>query len=404
MLYEIFLASLAAQVMPDVGSSVVALAPDIARVAPYTGGIIARGAWEETAQEEVIWYARDDKSRLTAINNGGAAYTNATTALVVDDSKVFGVGSVVECRATGEFLLVTAIDDATNTITVRRGHGAGGGGGAAAHANSVADDAVLEHIGVAAAPGGDKLPERWLADSQRTNICQFFREQANEDGRKKATKLLVADSYFAGQIAARTRKFYIDLEMSSLFGVYSKTATDANGKRVTTQRGVANSANQVTIGGTMNMATWNGHTRTVFATGSEERVGYFGIEALDYVLALYGGKDWREESGDKVGKVVRTITCQGGIIHCVPHLGFKGSRAKDFLLLDMLGAQHKLRNMGAGRFTDITGNEFDGKIQLVKNRQLPSEDLNSVEIMADCCVEGGEQSFNYYFKNLTGNA
>lgn len=405
MLYETYVASLAKKVMPDVGSQSVALMPEIRSVAPYVSGMVARGQFKVTAQEEYTWYARDLKPRLTQINNGGGAYTNATTALVVDDSTVVPVRGVIECRATGERLLCISKDDGTNTITVRRGVGAGGGGGAAAHADSVADDAVLEVIGVASADGADKAPEQWLPDSERNNICQIFRGTVDESGRKKATKLLVSDDDFAALLELQTKRLYTLMEMAFLFGVYSKTVTDANGQRVTLTRGMATDANVVAVNGNITNALWKGHMRNVFSGGgSDERVAFFGLESMDYVLNLFEAQKWRNASDMAVGSVVQTINYQNGILHLVPHKGFKGSRAKDLLLADMVGAQHFIRHMGDGRFNDNKGNKLDGKIQVLMDRQGPSEDRSTAEVACDVGAHPGEKTFNWYFKNISGNA
>ncbi len=406
-LYNVFQSSGSGhELVPDVSSDVIAKFPEVRRAAPLIAALMAMNAWAVTDQPKFTWQSVDLRARTTQINNGGAAYTNATTDLVVDDASVFEKYCVILCEATGEYLYCTAVNLGTNTVTVKRAHGnAGGGGGAAAAAGSVADDAVLRNIGVAAASGSDKLPEVPLYDAKKENICQFFRKTVSQDGRLAASKTFTPD-WFARQTALKLQELLRDAEHACMFGVYSDTQTDLDGKLVTTMKGIIPSAgNVINVAGNITQVLWNGYMRTVFAAGSEVRYCFGGLEALDYVLALYGSSAARRELDTQAGSVIETIRTQNGILKVVPHLGFTGARAKDLVLVDMDGAMPRLRHMGQNRFkTGPNGAPLDGKFQLLDNRQGTSEDLVTREILADLGLEWGEQSFTTQIKDIRGTA
>lgn len=401
-LYDVFLAAQPHEVLPDVSSATIARYPELKRAAPIIAMMLASGSWAFTAQPKFTWQSVDLRARTTTVNNGGAAYDGTTTAIVVTDSTVFGVGDVVSCEATDEKLYITAINYGTHTITVRRGLGAAAGG-VAAGAGGVANAAVLRNIGPAAPPGGDKLAEVFIADSKRENICQFFRKTVSSDGRLQATQTFTQES-LAKQTALRLEELYRDAELAILLGTYSDDALTAANEKITTTQGFVGKANVIAINGNITKALFNQHCRTIFgAGGSQKRVAFCGLEALDYVLDAYSANRARNESDVQVGSVVRSVITNNGLVDLVPHLGLSGARSKDMLLVDMDGAPPKLRHMGVNRFKG-NGANLDGKFQILDNRQGTSEDKATRELVADFGLEWGEQSFTHYIKNITGAA
>lgn len=406
-LYDVFKAAQAQNLIPDVSADVIALYPEVMRAAPVIARIMQRNGWEETIQPEFTWNAVNLRARTTQINNGGTAYTNATTDLVVDDAAVFDVGSVVLAEATGERMYVTAVNIGSNTITVRRGIGTTGGS-PAAHANSVVNDAVLRNIGVAAPPGGDKLPESFLADASRKNICQFFRKTVVEDGRLRASRKWTPDS-LAAQTQLKYEEMLRDAEHAILFGTYIDAADsvlDASSRKITTTAGIVTKAGiNIAVGGNITDALWKQYMRTVFSVGSQERVMYGGLEAIDWVLKLHGVYDQRDQSSDVAGQQIRVLRTQNGIVRVVPHLGFTGARAQNLLFVDELAAPPRLRHMGANRFKSGPGGAaLDGKMQILDDRQGTSEDLFARELVADFGVEWGEGAFNAHLTGISGVA
>src|SRR5690554_1591058 len=65
------------------------------------------------------WMEDDLGARWDAVNNG-AGYDNAATSIVVDNGNYFSAGDVVKVPRTGEVLIVTAVNNGTNTLTVTR--------------------------------------------------------------------------------------------------------------------------------------------------------------------------------------------------------------------------------------------------------------------------------------------
>lgn len=206
------------------------------------------------------------------INNGGTAYTNATTVLVVDDTSTVLPKDLLRHQATGEILRIVSVDSATQ-ITVARAFGQ-----VAASGSSVADNAVLYKVGTAFEQGSDAPASRTINPTRVMNYTQIFRNSWALPGTME-----VIPAVAGGPIVAESKQecgmFHsTDIEAAFFFG--QQKAATVSGKYVTSMSGIiehvrtlAPAGNTNTAGATTNYAQLEAMLEGVFNTNTDARVG-----------------------------------------------------------------------------------------------------------------------------------
>lgn len=140
-----------------------------------------------------------------AINDNTWVDAAADTQFVVDNASRFRVGDQVRPDASGEILLVTAIDTGTNTLTVVRAYGG-------STASALADNKVLHILGNAALEGDDAAAARFTSRSRKTNYTQIFTSTVEVSGSELAVRQIGVSDEVDYQKQQRLRELLRDLE------------------------------------------------------------------------------------------------------------------------------------------------------------------------------------------------
>lgn len=111
------------------------------------------------------WMEDDLGARWDAVNNG-AGYDDSTTSIVVDNGNYFSVGDVIKVPRTSEVMLVTAVNNSTDTLTVTRGYGV-------TSAAAIVDNDPIVIIGNANEEGSGKREIKTTKEVEVYNYTQL---------------------------------------------------------------------------------------------------------------------------------------------------------------------------------------------------------------------------------------
>lgn len=193
--------------------------------------LLALSAGMESAEAHdpiINWFEEDHLSGRTAISS---FTTNGDgTGIVVPDASFYPAGTVMLNEDTGEYVLVTACNTSTNTLTVTRNMDGQG-------AVTMTTAHHLQRIGTAFEEGSAKPTAVVNLGRVRTNYCQIFRNVWSVTGTAKATE------YYTGSVIAKNRAdcalFHSeDIERALWWG--SKTIGTLNSKPFRTMDGLYN--------------------------------------------------------------------------------------------------------------------------------------------------------------------
>lgn len=331
---------------------------------PFIAQLVAQG-YGRTVAEEYKWFTDGHASRRTQINNGGAAYTSGTTALVVDAESVFYPHCLVLCEATGEIMYCTAVNSSTHTITVVRGLGSV----VAAHANSVADDAYLVNIGAAAGEGAKAEPDRYGAKTENSNYVQTFKQTIEVTDRMQAVATQTTNP-LDHERNKKSEEIMRDIELAFLFGAKG-TATDANGKRVTTTAGIvqAITSHVTNVGGNITRTLLDEFAiEKAFAYGSSQKLFLVGNQLAKHIHALYHSTLRTQTSERAVGMKITDVETAGGTLKMVNHRLLTGAWSQCGIVIDM--PQCEVRQLGdlgkLGAITDKQDVDTENKKEVIK--------------------------------------
>lgn len=391
------------RITPAMAAAIIALSPDAMLRAPVFSMLMKKEA-AVSVQPLVEWKGWGIATRRTQINNGGAAYTNATTTLVVDSSAPFQKNCVIFCVATGERMLCTAVNSGTQ-ITVVRGLGSA----VAAAAGSVADDAVLANVGMAAGEGADSYPERVVNDQNFSNIWQAFRETTKLTGRLLRTQTLTTHP----EEEQRKRKLEIMLdhiEHSIKFGTFDNSGkVDADGNVVTTMRGfheicVTNRFNAGALPSGLITRVWL--EDTVLAQmgnyrGSQRRYMLAGQTAFAAVNRIYMPQAARNQADTRVVSHIKTIETAYGDFDLVRDNSLNSVAPGTLLIADLDDENVKLVVAGKPRNHKLA-HMPDGKLQFLEKRGANGADAETGEWFFEGCVATAGEAQHGIIENIAG--
>lgn len=362
-----------------------------AALADPTGGV-AIPMSTPTANVEVKWFTTDLGTRRMQINNGGAAYDASTTTLVVDSSAPFQPNQLVLCEATGEKIMVLTVPSGTS-ITVKRGYGS-----TAAHANSVANDAWLRVLGIAAGEGGDWIDSRETAKVQANNYCQIVEEAVELSGTMlRSGTLTEQEQAFQREMAFR--RFAENLERLLLFGEKTFDKTDAAGKIARTMGGYyeAINTNVSNIGGGMSLAAFENGLRPAFESNPGIKTIYAGATFVGAIRDLYKDRVRWVAPVQRVGFRVREIETSFGLAQLVYHAGLSGPYAGHAVVLDH--SQTGLRHLEGGTATGE--HPPTGRIQLHQPNRGDGDATKELWF-AELTHQWGDETAHCRFSGVTG--
>lgn len=378
--------------VPDVMDRVVLR--QAANMMPIYAAHVAAGRLRRTSNENFRWEYDAHGTRSTQVNNGGSAYDGTTTAIVVDDSTVFYPNSLALCEATGEVMLVTAVNTGSHTLTVVRGLGTGSGEtGVAAAAGSVANNAYLRCLGPANGESSDTPTPRVSGPSENKNWVQTLRQSYRVSGRLARLDTLTEPERLR-QRAKKLDEIGQDIEHMLLHGAGDGSVTDAGGLKVTTSAGYlrAISTNKDNVAGAMNLNRFFTFSEKAFLRGSKRKWLFAGKTLSTYIHQLYAAKLQTRSGETATGLMITELITPHGVLDMIVHDGLTGAYAPDGVVIDP--AETEIR------FTEKDGNS--GRLNLRENVQNPRSDYTEDEWFFEGGLQWGDEGAHAWLTGVTG--
>jgi hypothetical protein len=168
---------------------------------------LSSGMPKEAAGDTSFSWTED--SHISGNTTATGAQTNVATSLNFGDTNIWTPNTVIMNQTTGEYMLITAVNSATNVTVVR---GIGGTTGTA-----IGNLDVFQSIGTAFEEGGGRPSAITQKGESRVNYVQIFKNGWAVTGTTKAVK------YLTGSQLAYNRSMALgyhveDLERAFLFG------------------------------------------------------------------------------------------------------------------------------------------------------------------------------------------
>jgi len=316
---------------------------------------------------EFNWMEQDPGNRWDAINNS-AGYDNSATVWTVDNAGYFRVGDIVQVPSTTEVVLVTAVDDTENTITVIRGWG----GSTTA---SLKDDEPLVILGNANEEGAKLREIKTTEPVKKTNYTQILRTPVG------VTNTLAATSTYGPKAMAYYRHLdginhAIDMERTMWLGKKGKDIH--NGKPRRTTGGILeflteNVLDVSAIGGLTEQA-FTEWLEDVFRYGSSEKI-LFACGRLCTIIDLWAQNKLKTVPGERTyGVKVKEYVSSHGTLYIVKHKLFEGP---------VYGGMGVILDMNNVAYCPLKGRDT----KLLTARQDPDEDAVKDEYITEFGVE-----------------
>lgn len=354
---------------------------DVAKIAFFARGLQPK----PVTDPKFRWFEQDLPQQYLTVNNTGG-YNNTATSIVVDDSSPAKVGSVLKAIATGEQLLVTANNTATNTLTVVRGWGT-------TTASSIADDAYLMIIGDANREGAS-LPEAVTREPvEKYNYTQTFREVVKLTETEAATDLYPegGDMKTKREIALQVHKRKI--EKAFLFGEPKEdTSTYATPIRSTGGVEYFVTTNITNAGGALTETEFEDWVGSAFKKG-ERKMGFLSplvASAVSYwaknKLVMY--------PKDKYYGIAITQ-------YISPHGELKFTTEKMLSEHSVWNGYSFIIDLDNIGYRYLAGNGINRDTKLRPNRQASGDDMIAEEYLTEAGLFLANESFHAVLKGVT---
>ena len=194
-----------------------------------------------------------------------AAADDTTTSIVVDNGNYFSTGDLVKVPRTGEVMLVTDVNNATNTLTVVRGYGV------TSAAAIVVDDPVVI-IGNANEEGSGMREIKTTKEVEVYNYTQIFKTPFGVTNTQNATNM-----YGGNDLAYQRKKkgieHLVDINRAFYFGERKEDLTGNKPMRTTGGLLSFLTENNYDVGGPLTESEFdNNIAEVVFRYGSNEKL------------------------------------------------------------------------------------------------------------------------------------
>lgn len=273
-------------------------------------------------QTNYSWIEDEHISGNQAVVTGG---NSAAVSIVVDDSGIWQVGSVLMNQNTGEYILVTSIAGDNVTVGISRGFA-----GTTAATITAADK--LQSVGTAFAEGSDRPSAVTQKGEERTNFVQIFKNGWAITGTANAVQ------WVTGSQMAYNREMCFnyhaeDIERAFLWG--RKGVTTLGGQQLRTSNGIiaqiedyggiVESVAAGGVSGNVSMATMQNFLRRIFDKQAKgmpnERIGYCGSNLLELIqqMVLMDSTYNIESKETEYGIVVTTLNGFNGRLKLTTH-------------------------------------------------------------------------------------
>lgn len=317
---------------------------------------------------EFNWMEQDPGNRWDAINNA-TGYNNSATVWAVDNAGYFRVGDIVQVPSTTEVVLVTAVDNTGNTITVIRGWG----GSTTA---PLVDDDPLVILGNANEEGAKLREIKTTEPVKKTNYTQILRTPVG------VTNTLAATSTYGPKAMAYYRHLdginhAIDMERTMWLGKKGKDIH--NGKPRRTTGGIIeflteNVLDVSAISGSLTEQAFTEWLEDVFRYGSSEKI-LFACGRLCTIIDLWAQNKLKTVPGERTyGVKIKEYVSSHGTLFIVKHKLFEGA---------VYGGMGVILDMNNVAYCPLKGRDT----KLLTGRQDPDEDAVKDEYITEFGVE-----------------
>jgi hypothetical protein len=262
---------------------------------------------ESVDNPEFNWLEDDFVPFTTLIDEVGGALVDATS-LIVDDSTIFRVNDVITAPdvANIDNMLVTAINDATNTLTVVRQIGGG-------TAPAIPDDTQLLRIGNAFPEGTGAREILSTSEAKLYNYCQIFKKTFGVTETLKKTKTYGGDD-LGWQRKKAGIEIAIEMEKAYWFGKRHKLTDATSGHPQRFMNGVLNmiQTNVQSLGGTWSLANFNSWLADIFKYGNPVKYVFCGEDLINEISNEAAGLVRMKQSDKTFGIAITEYVTPAG--------------------------------------------------------------------------------------------
>jgi hypothetical protein len=241
----------------DVSKEIARYVPD---ETPWTV-MLLQSRTKATKATEFYWWDEEPYGYWTQVSG---AQTDADTAIEVDDATLFKPKDIAKIPRTGEVVFVSAVDTATNTLTVVRGYGE-------TAAAAINDDDYVVNLGNAMEERSSPPEEKLKRPTKVYNYCGIVRTPFGGSGTLLAEQQITNEQERARLTRDKGIDHRLAMERQLLFGERKEDA--ANKRRMS--RGVEKFivTNVYDAGGTLTETEFDTEVcETVFKYGSKTKV------------------------------------------------------------------------------------------------------------------------------------
>lgn len=335
------------------------------------------------------WFERELPAKWDQVNNA-TGYTDAATDIVVDNAAYFSIRDIVNVPRTGEKMRVSAVNTATNTLTVARSVGP-------TAAAALVDNDDLQIIGNAYAEGAAKGLEKTHQDTNPFNLTQIFRTPFGETESERQT-----DNYTGGEKDLMREKLIehmIDIERAMLFGERTLDTTDtAKPTRYTGGALFYLDQNITDAGGALTQGEVETWAQSVFKyTGAGESRLLLASPLVVSTLSQIAAANIQTVSDKNATYGIRVVqwTTAHGTLNIVKHrLLENGAGGNGYGGYAIAVDPSKLQYFYVG----------DRNTSLKRNIEDAGDDAYTHEYLTECCMAFHNPSLHGILKGVTGAA
>jgi hypothetical protein len=357
----------------DMSNEIAQLQPN---ATPFTV-LLKKLAKKKTIAAKFEWLEDELLPRWDLSTTGCAA---SEVHVPVDNHAYFTIGDIVKVPSTGECMLVSAIEDEADTITVTRGFGE-----TATAIIAAGSDLVI--LGNANEEGATAPTAKTTKEEAKYNYTQIFRTPFGATETEKNSEL-----YGGNDIAYQRKKkgieHMLDIERALLFGELKQLTTGTHPRRTT--RGLLKfiSTNATTGVGALTLADFEDWLKTGFAYGSDTKVLFASGTLLSAISQLAGLRLQTVPSDTTYGISVKEYISPFGKVNIVFHRLLEEYYDGTGVLVDLANVKYRFLE---GRDT-----------KLKTNIQANDEDSEKDEYLTECGLEVGLEKTHALISGVTG--
>jgi hypothetical protein len=318
----------------------------------------AKGNTEAANNPKFSWFEDDLGGRWDALNMAGNAAADATK-IIFDTGSIFSAGDIIKVPATGECLIVTAVNpdgDNANEFTVVRGYGS-------TSAAIITDSSPVVIIGNANEEGSGVRTIKTTQESEVFNYSQIFKTAFGVTNTQNASQF-----YGGNDLSYQQKKkgieHTIDIARAFYFGEKKYDTTGTHPKRTTAGLLSFLTANNYDASGALTQSEFDQNVCEVcFKYGSAEKLMLASARVLSVINTWALGKLQIEQGEKTFGLSVTKYVSPFGILNIVHEPLFEGTTYGGYAaIIDVENIKYRpLKGRDTKLETNIQANDVDGR-------------------------------------------